>query len=190
MIVIVVEEVEVHTMGRNALLSLYKNVVEIIRKIVGRYVDDFVVVHCNKEYLKNLILEVQSYLKQTLDLNLHPKKIYLQHYSKGIAFLGVTIKPYRNYICNRTKTNFANAVFYWDRYFKSHPVTQEALEQMRASINSYLGILSHYRSYNIRRKYLLNKSHIFFRYGYFTNGLKCYKLFERKKRNEIQDNLH
>jgi len=37
---------------------------------------------------------------------LHPKKIYLQHYTKGVKFLGVVVKPYRIYIGNQTKGTF------------------------------------------------------------------------------------
>lgn len=50
----------------------------------GRYVDDFVIVHENKEYLKKLIPQISGFLQSNLKLTLHPRKIYLQHYSKGV----------------------------------------------------------------------------------------------------------
>jgi hypothetical protein len=40
----------------------------------GRYVDAFVIIHPDKEYLKSLILIFSSYLRSTLQLTLHPKK--------------------------------------------------------------------------------------------------------------------
>jgi RNA-directed DNA polymerase len=49
-------------------------------------------------------------LHDTLKLTLHPNKIYLQHYSKGVQFLGAVIKPHRIYIANRTKGNFYSAI--------------------------------------------------------------------------------
>lgn len=54
----------------------------------GRYVDDFVLVHHDKDYLKSLIPAIKATLQTRLRLTLHPKKIYLQHYTKGVQFLG------------------------------------------------------------------------------------------------------
>ena len=51
-------------------------------RFYGRYVDDFVIIHPDKEYLKNLIPQLSNFLLSTLQLTLHPKKIYLQHYGK------------------------------------------------------------------------------------------------------------
>jgi RNA-directed DNA polymerase len=76
----------------------------------GRYVDDFIIIHPDKEYLKSLIPVISNYLNNELKLKLHPKKIYLQHYTKGVKFLGTVIKPNRIYIANRTKGNFINTV--------------------------------------------------------------------------------
>jgi len=56
-------------------------------KYYGRYVDDFYIIHTNKEYLKNLIPTITEYLQQNLELTIHPKKIYLQRYNKGVLFL-------------------------------------------------------------------------------------------------------
>lgn len=52
----------------------------------GRYVDDFVIVHRDKEYLKSIIPKIARYLKENLGLELHNKKIYLQHFKKGVQF--------------------------------------------------------------------------------------------------------
>jgi len=46
----------------------------------GRYVDDFVLVHQDKEYLKSLDPLIKTTLHDRLQLTLHPKKIYLQHF--------------------------------------------------------------------------------------------------------------
>ena len=79
-------------------------------KYYGRYVDDIVVVHPEKEYLKSIIPLIRDYLREKLGLQLHPKKMYLQYYSKGVIFLGAIIKPYRIYIAPRTKANFYNTI--------------------------------------------------------------------------------
>jgi hypothetical protein len=76
----------------------------------GRYVDDFVIVLEDKSLLKELISTLGNFLNNELHLTLHPKKIYLQHYSKDVPFLGTMIKPGRIYIGKRTKSNFYQAI--------------------------------------------------------------------------------
>jgi hypothetical protein len=76
----------------------------------GRYVDDFILVHQDKEVLKALIPVIKARLQERLPLTLHPNKIYLQHSSKGVQFLGVIIKPHRIYIAKRTQGNFYDAI--------------------------------------------------------------------------------
>jgi hypothetical protein len=114
--------------------------------------------------------KVKVFLKEQLGLDLHPNKIYLQHYSKGVKFLGAYLKPGRKYAAKRTKTKFVQCVKHWNHYLATHPnPTPDELKQVRAGINSYLGLLQHYDSYNLRRKYLLggtkNGAPLFFKYG-------------------------
>jgi hypothetical protein len=145
----------------------------------GRYVDDFVLVHNDKDFLLKAKNIINDYLLTTCRLELHPNKIYLQHCSKGVKFLGAYIKPNREYVSTRTKKNFHRCLDYWDKQFADNPPQKEMLIKFRANVNSYLGTLNHFRSYNIRRKALLLKSRLFMRYGYLTNALKMYKI--RKK---------
>ncbi len=142
-------------------------------KYYGRYVDDLVIVHQDKEYLKSIIPILREYLRDELFLELHPKKIYLQHFSKGVRFLGAVIKPYRIYICNQTKGNFYKKIQYWNDFLveRQYKLTGENLEQFLASMNSYLGIMKHYSTYKLRRKMLRqNLSTYFWNYVYISNN--------------------
>lgn len=123
-------------------------------KYYGRYVDDFIVVHPSKAYLKSLIPEISIFLKNELHLTLHPKKIYLQHYSKGVKFLGTIIKPNRIYIANRTKGNFYQAIQMQNAVVKNHKPSPEERSNFLSSMNAYLGILGHYKTYRLRKKML------------------------------------
>src|ERR1039458_1777397 len=87
-------------------------------KYYGRYVDDFVIVHPDKEYLKSLVTQIQPFLFSALHLNLHPKKIYLQSCENGVQFLGVVIKPKRTYVARRTKGNFYKTIILWNNFIK------------------------------------------------------------------------
>jgi len=107
-------------------------------KYYGRYVDDFVIIHEDKEYLKEVLVRIREYLENELGLILHPNKIYLQHFSKGFKFLGVYIKPYRRYIINRTKGNFHNCL-------KSESLNHDC------AVNSYLGLMVHCNAFKLRK---------------------------------------
>lgn len=77
----------------------------------GRYVDDMIFVSKSKESLRTFITTAREYLKENLGLTLHPKKIYLQHFQKGISFLGANVKPYRILAGKRIKGNFYKKIF-------------------------------------------------------------------------------
>ncbi|MCL2413294.1 MAG: RNA-directed DNA polymerase [Bacteroidales bacterium] len=80
-------------------------------KHYGRYVDDFYILSTSEdpEYYRYLRREIDKYLHENLELNLHPKKHYFQHYSKGIPFLGVVVYPYHTVVNRRNKKNFLKA---------------------------------------------------------------------------------
>ncbi len=126
-------------------------------KHYGRYVDDFIIVHRNKEYLKSLIPTLDSYLKQELCLTLHPKKIYLQPVVQGVRFLGVMIKPHRIYIANRIKGNFQAAINRQNEIVSAHTPAKEELNHFLSVMNSCLGMMVHYQTANLRQKMVLQQ---------------------------------
>ena len=118
----------------------------------GRYVDDFVLLHHDQEYLKSLIPVLSNNLLSTLKLTLHPNKIYFHHCTKGIQFLGTVIKPHRIYIANRTKGNFYHAIEKQNIIARDHKPDSEEQKVFLSSINSYLGIIKHYKTYKLRKQ--------------------------------------
>jgi len=152
-------------------------------KYYGRHVDDFVIVHQDKEYLKSIIPLLKEYLQNELSLELHSEKIYLQHFSKGVFFFGVIIKPYRIYIRNQTKGNFYKKIKYWNNFLaeRQYKLNEESLKQFLSSVNSYLGIMKHYNTYNLRKRTLIqNLSAYFWNHVYISNNYS--KLVSKKKR--------
>jgi len=121
----------------------------------GRYVDDFVLVHRNKDYLKSLIPIISKFLKTELHLKLHPKKIYLQHYSKGVNYIGGFIKPNRIYVSKRTKGNFYEAIHKQNKLIENttNPSKAEKLLFL-STMNSYLGVLRNFKSFKLRKLYI------------------------------------
>ena len=122
----------------------------------GRYVDDFFVVHQDRNFLRRLIPALEAELRKTLDLKLHERKVYLQHFRKGMPFLGAIIKPYRLYVGRRTKGGFFRSVQDWNAYLArvNGQPSREDVEKCLSTINSYLGAMKRFRSYKLRRKML------------------------------------
>lgn len=138
----------------------------------GRYVDDVMIVHPEKDFLKSLLPELSDYLQTNLYLTLHPKKIYLQHYTKGVKFLGTMMKPGRIYIGNRTKGNFYSALQKQNEVVRNSKPDKVAQHTFLSSINSYLGIMKHYKTYNLRKRTLLkNVSGWWWNYVYIAGGM-------------------
>ena len=144
-------------------------------RFYGRYVDDFILVHEDKTFLKSLIPKIEGFLREELELELHPRKRYLQHYCKGIPFLGVILKPHCIYAGRRIKGNFYEAIARHNMVIKDHKPTKEEQMAFLCSINSYLGILSHYQTHRLRKSML--KKHLsiwWWNLVYFSGG--CAKL--------------
>ena len=150
---------------------------ELRIKYYGRYVDDFVLMHQDKDYLLSLIPIIRDYLISNLKLELHPRKIYLQHFSKGVKYLGVVIKPYRIYIASRTKGNFYKIIQQQNMIIDKDKSDRRLQEKFQSSMNSYLGILKHYNTYKLRKKMLSkNLSSKWWKYTYLSGKYPSVKL--------------
>lgn len=125
---------------------------------VVEYVDDFVVVHNDKSKILAFIPKLRDYLMASLGVKLHPRKFYLQHYTKGVAFVGGIIKPHRVYPSKRAARKCIRKIVWLCR-------SGQPLEGFRATVNSYLGILRQFRSYKLRRRIMEIA---------FSSPAKCY----------------
>lgn len=141
----------------NLLMSEFDHYIKDFLHIeyYGRYVDDFFIIMKDKEKLKEITRLIKIKLN-SMGVLLHPKKHYLQHYSKGVQFIGGIIKPNRTYISNRTKNNFYISVRKFGMYAESNNLEIDEIQYIFNSINSYLGFLKHHKTYNIRHKVLFS----------------------------------
>lgn len=109
-----------------------------------RYADDFVFLSPDKAYLESLLIQVDKFLYEKLDLELHPQKVSFHKFRSGVDFLGYIAFPH--YILPRTKTK--RRVFRKIRArvmeYKAGKIDEEKLYQ---TVQSYLGYLSHANSY-------------------------------------------
>ncbi len=72
----------------------------------GRYVDDFIIVHPDRDTLRDAITVIRNFLLEDLKLILHPGKIYLEPAHRGVQFLGAVIKHNYILVTSRVKGNF------------------------------------------------------------------------------------
>ena len=114
----------------------------------GRYVDDFYSIHTDKGVLLSAVPKIRAKLAE-YGLALNENKFYLQHYSKGVEFTGMIVKPGRTYICNRTLTNFIKTI---RRLNEAKDLRQ--VRHAVCSVNSYLGLLRQCNEYGNRVKVL------------------------------------
>lgn len=115
-----------------------------------RFCDDFIIVTKNKERLLELIPQMEHYLDEQLNMSLHPDKRYIQHYSKGVKMVGAVIKPGRIYIANRTVGKFYDKIRHYNA-LADQGLQAQYVEKFVQTINSYLGMMVHYNTYNIRK---------------------------------------
>lgn len=121
---------------------------ELHCKHYGRYVDDAYVVSTDKAWLLSLVPDVQRFLSERLGLSLHMGKLIVTDIKYGVEFLGAFVKPYRTYASNdclrRMERNIRNM----------HTNDADAVYR---SVNSFLGVLCHHKTYHIRRAMFLKK---------------------------------
>lgn len=136
----------------------------------GRYVDDFYIV--DKDKRKILVhIQVIRDITQKYKIKLHPKKMYLQHYTKGCSFTGSVVKMNRRYAGNRTVGNCIHCIQYNNRFIEEYRA-----ESFVCSINSYFGYFVHCNSYAIKRSLFNLISPKWWRYTYTSynfNKLVC-----------------
>ena len=142
----------------NVYLNLFDQFVkrELKCKNYGRYVDDGLIIHHDKEQMLALITPIRDFLKKELGLELHMGKLTVSNTNKGVEFLGVYIKPWRTYISRDTLSRISKRIMLMDMKKASKVVL---------SVNSYLGILRHAHSYRLRRRLFLKSE--FLRMGVF-----------------------
>ena len=146
-------------------------------KHVGRYVDDFYVIDTDKQNLLNAVPRIREKLA-TIGLTLHPRKFYIQHYTKGVEFTGSVVKRDRVYTCNRNLKNFVMAV----RRLNAAQTVPE-IEHCVSSINSYLGLLRHNNEYRKRRKILCQIERSRYQWVYIKGP---YEVLAEKKRYKLR----
>lgn len=114
-----------------------------------RYADDFVILGYDNNHLIELIPKISNFLKNNLELKLHPHKVEIRKFSQGIDYLGYIILPHHKTLRTKTKKRMFKKIKVKKEELNSNLITQEKFD---ASLNSYLGILKHCDGYKVKLK--------------------------------------
>ena len=112
----------------------------------GRYVDDFIVCLYDKKKLLEIVKEARLWLSDNLKLTMHPQKQSIQQVGKGVRFTGVHIVQ----DCLLPSKRLVENTFRMADDIAEGRMTDR--EKIRNRINSRLGLMVHYNSWNIRRR--------------------------------------
>ena len=116
----------------------------------GHYMDDSVYVSRNLALLMWLRDNVVDEWAQKNGVRRHPKKMYLQHYSKGVLFTGGMILPGRTYLSKRTVGRCMDKIERYNRLASDNPgYAVRHRKEFVSVMNSYFGIMRHFAARHI-----------------------------------------
>jgi RNA-directed DNA polymerase len=129
----------------NELDQFVKHVLKV--KYYARYMDDMIVLHKNKRLLWHIKREMGGFLSG-LKLTLN-NKTSVRPTAYGVDFCGYRIWPTHIKLRKKTALKMKRRLRYLQRAYARGDVT---LQEVNASVQSYMGILKHCNSYSLREK--------------------------------------
>lgn len=114
----------------------------------ARYMDDFLILHSDRTYLKRLKDTIDSYLQNTLHLSLHPDKLTIKNVSDGVPFVGYRIFYDHILVRGSTLHRIERNYHAKAKQVKHNRLTRQKLAETKASI---IGHLKHANSYGLTK---------------------------------------
>lgn len=115
-----------------------------------RYMDDFVILYRDKDYLHSLKKEIEYFLASRLALSLNHKTAVFP-ISQGVDFLGYRIWPTHRLLRKSSIKRIRRGLRKLERDYAEGSVS---LEKIRSVVASWIGHTSHADAYRIRQKVL------------------------------------
>ena len=134
----------------------------------GRYADDFYVADPSREHLAEVAAAMDAFLRDELHIRMHPEKTRIIPARHGTEFVGAYFKPWRQYARTPTVKQFRDRMYAFEQECLSGVPPRARLAAMRNTINSYLGYLRPFKTYNILSRQFIDSP--LQRYFYFTPG--------------------
>lgn len=149
----------------------------------ARFVDDWVIICDDLEFLKAAIPKMEAFLKK-LKLEMHKDKRYLQPVSHGFMMVGCFIKPNRIYLSNRTFARFEERVIGFNRMAKEKEMNILDCQRIEQVLNSYLGFCKGKRTYKRKKEIFAKLGDAFWKYFYIRGDYNSIRI--RKEYRQIK----
>lgn len=111
-------------------------------KYVINYMDDFIILHEDKDYLNLCLKQIRKYLFDNSKLELNEKKTGIDNMKNGIDFLGYRFIIKNNKVImklrNRVKKNFKKKVKHLQELFINHYISKKEFKNL---LSSYKGLM-------------------------------------------------
>ncbi len=126
-------------------------------KYIINYMDDYIIIHHNKEYLNNCLKEIENKLNNEYKLVLNKNKTYIKSFKEGIVFLGYNIKVINKKtiikLSRNTKNNIKNKTKKLKYLYNNEQINFQSLfSSLSTYKNSYI-FVNKYITRNIVNKY-------------------------------------
>jgi len=120
----------------------------------ARYMDDFLIIHPDKNYLKTLEDQIREYLQEILHLTLSERKVILSNVKNGVPFVGYRIFYDHILIRGKTLSRMQKKLKRRRKAYKYGALSASSYRSSRASIS---GHIRHADSFHLRKKLALWK---------------------------------
>lgn len=141
-------------MFANIYLNQLDNFVKrkLKEKYYIRYMDDFLVLHNDKKYLQDLKRTIEEFLEENLQLKLN-NKTCIRPVTLGIDYLGAKIWGTHVKIRKSTALKIKRRLKKIQKQYHDGEIN---FVTANSTVQSYIGLLKHYSSYNLRSKIFKN----------------------------------
>ena len=115
----------------------------------GRYMDDFYIIHPDKDHLAQVRNQINEFLNTKLSLTLHPRKQTVLRCSDGVPFVGYRV--FHDHVMVRANTlqRFLKRFAQARRKARRGELSEEELDKVSHSLDSHL---IHADSYRLRQE--------------------------------------
>ncbi len=123
-----------------------------------RYVDDFVILHNNENIVYEWKDEIDKFLREKLDIELHPGKSRIIALRKGITLLGFRVFPHHKLLKK------SNARRIWKRFNlfkKKYDSGELSRKEIVQSLEGWLAYVEFADSYKFRKKVVARFNELF-----------------------------
>lgn len=114
-----------------------------------RYVDDFVILHKDKNILKTWRSEISDFLQENLKVDLHPDKSKIIPIRKGITFLGFRVFPDFKLIKKSNVRRIWKRIEIFKEKYDKREITQEYVVR---SMHGWLAYAKFANTYKFRKR--------------------------------------